>query len=137
MGLVNLFNGMDILQTQDYVKISVRTFIEHMIAKYLATWMTVKDMPDRPTPLPTRQQFLCGFMSAKGDLDEKAQERLADKMGLGYRNGIGKLIYAMITCQPDLSYSIVRLTQYSVCPHEHHFNGLKHVLKYLIITCDD
>ena len=137
MGLIDMFNGMDILQTRDYVKISVRTYIERIMAKHLASWMTVKDMPDRPTPLPTRTQFIRTFLSAVGDSDEKKQKALAEKMGFGYRNGIGELIYAMITCRPDLSYAVVRSAQYSACPHEQHYNGIKHLLKYLYLTRDD
>jgi len=61
----------------------------------------------------------------------------AKDAGFGYCNGIGKLIYAMITCRPDLSYAVVRASQYSACPHELHYNGVKHILKYLYLTRDN
>ena len=37
MGLVTLFNGIDVLQTRDYIKISVETYITNICEKYLAT----------------------------------------------------------------------------------------------------
>ena len=40
----------------------------------------------------------------------------------------------MITCRPDLSFAVVKLTQFSACPSEHYFNGLRHCLKYLRAT---
>ncbi|KAL7526038.1 hypothetical protein ACHAXR_001283, partial [Thalassiosira sp. AJA248-18] len=69
MGLVDMFNGFDIQQTRDWVKLSVKTYIERISAKHLATWMTVKDMPDRPTPLPAKPSFMKNFLSAVGDPD--------------------------------------------------------------------
>ncbi|KAL7523787.1 hypothetical protein ACHAXR_000330, partial [Thalassiosira sp. AJA248-18] len=58
-------------------------------------------------------------------------------MGFGYRNGIGEAIYAMITARPDLSYAVTRSAQYSACPHELHYHGVRHMLKYMYITRDD
>ena len=137
MGLVTMFNGLDIHQTRDYVKVSVQTYIERICEKHLSSWMSVKDMPDRPTPLPTRANFMTSFLGAKGDPDEKAQANLAKKMGFGYRSGIGELIYAMITCRPDLSYATVAAAQNSACPAEIHYHGVRNILKYLYLTRTD
>ena len=41
MGLVTMFNGIDVLQTQEYVKILVQTYIECISEKYFNTWMTM------------------------------------------------------------------------------------------------
>ena len=43
----------------------------------------------------------------------------------------------MTTCRPDLAYAGVKLSQANACPHEHHFHGVKHALKYLYSTKDD
>ena len=58
-------------------------------------------------------------------------------MGFGYRSAIGHLIYAMVTCRPDLSYGVVRGSQANACPAEIHYNGVKHMLKYLYHTKSD
>ena len=39
MGLVTLFNGIDVMQMQDYTKISVETYLERICEKHLVTWM--------------------------------------------------------------------------------------------------
>jgi hypothetical protein len=49
----------------------------------------------------------------------------------------GELIWAMTTCRPDLAYAGVKLSQANACPHEHHFHGVKHALKYLYSTRED
>jgi hypothetical protein len=72
-----------------------------------------------------------------GDPDRKQQEILAKTMGFGYRSGIGELIYALVTCRPDISYAVVCCAQNSVCPAEIHYHAVKHILKYLYLTRDD
>ena len=58
-------------------------------------------------------------------------------MQLTYHSGVGKLIWAMTTCRPDLSYAGVKLSQSNSCPHELHYHGLKHALKFLYTTHDN
>ena len=137
MGLIDLFNGIDVQQTRDWIKISVGTYVERMMQKHLASWMNTKYTPSKPTPLPTTQQFMRDFLAATGDPDEKEQKRLSTAMGFTYRSGIGELIYPMITCRPDLSYGVVRASQYNACPAEIHYHGVRHMLKYLWHTRDD
>ena len=137
MGLVDLFNGIDVKQTQDYIKISCETYIDRIMEKHLKNWMTTHDMPSRPTPLPTKKSFITSFLAAKGDPDTKAQAKLAKQATFGYRNAIGELIYALITCRPDLSYATVRAAQYSANPAKIHYDGVKSILKYLYATKDD
>ncbi len=43
----------------------------------------------------------------------------------------------MTTTRPDLAYMAVKLSQANCCPHEHHYHGLKHALKYLYATHDN
>jgi len=43
----------------------------------------------------------------------------------------------MTTCRPDIAFTSVKLSQANTCPHEHHYHGLKHALKYLFSTQDD
>ena len=41
MGLVDLFNGINIQQTCNWAKISVSTYVERMMPKHLGTWLKV------------------------------------------------------------------------------------------------
>jgi hypothetical protein len=66
MGLVTLFNRIGVLQTRDYIKISVETYIERICDKYLATW--INEGQDKPiTPLPNTKEFIHRFLAAEGD----------------------------------------------------------------------
>ena len=60
MGLVTLFNGIDIDQTGDYIKISCETYLDRIMKKYFDSPVNLRmnDMSKvKPTPLPNRQTF--------------------------------------------------------------------------------
>ncbi len=98
MGLISLFNGLDIAQMADFVKISCSTYLDKVLQKHLSTWLSDHDLPSWPTPLPTTKTFLMSFLNAKGDPDPKVQAWLVQSMKLSYRSAIGELIWTMTTC---------------------------------------
>ena len=69
--------------------------------------------------------------------DHKEQIRLQHEMGIHYRQVIGELLYAMVTCQPDISYPVVKLSQYSIAPAKVHYEAAKQLLLYLKATKSD
>ena len=107
MGLVTMSNGIDVLQTRDYFNILVQTYIERIPEKHSNSWMKISQNLEYPTPLAHCPKMMQNILNAGGSTDEKFQEDLAERMGFGYHNGIGELVYAMITCCPDLSYLVV------------------------------
>ena len=137
LGLISLFNGIDIVQTKHFIKLSCKSYVERICEKYLDGWLGKHFMPSRPTPLPQSESFMKSFLSAVGDSSDAAQARLEKDMGIKYRNGLGELIYALVTCRPDLSYAVVKCAQATVCPHEIHYHALRHIMKYLYTTRND
>jgi len=61
---------------------------------------------------------------------------LVSKYGFAYRTLLGELLYAYVTCRPDIGYATITLSKFSTCPHDHHFAMLKKVAKYLRATKD-
>jgi hypothetical protein len=137
-GYLDMYNRVDIVQTQDYIKIYSLTFIEKITEKYLTTWMkNYNTLAIRPTPLPPNPAWHKDLHTAVGNPDPKAQAKLAKQMQLTYRAGVGELIWAMTTTRPDLAYPSVKLSQGNNCPNERNYHGVKHALKYLYSTKDD
>lgn len=137
-GLVTLFNGIDILQSRNFIKLSAETYIEKMGAKYLDMWhKEVQMMAERPLPIPTNETFLKAFNGDSGDPEEKVQKELQRRFKFNYRSGVGELIYAMVTCRPDISAVTVKCAQHSTCPADIHFQAVKHAIKYLVATRKD
>ena len=56
-------------------------------------------------------------------LDEKDKKR--------YQAAIGSLLYLMHGTRPDLAYAVIRLSQYSSRPEQHHWEGVKRILRYI------
>ena len=137
-GLLNMYNGIDIVQTKDYIKIDVHSYIEKFCLKYEDTWLSkVPITENRPTPLPTDPNWIKKFNSAIGPSESKAQQDLATKMQIKYKSGVGELIWAMTTCRPDIAFTSVKLSQSNSAPAEHHYHGLKHSIRYLYATRND
>ncbi len=115
-GLVTLYNGLDIIQTRDYIKVSCETYINRISNIYLDHgWMKSYLILDHPTPLPTTPPFMKALQTEEGDPDPVAQRTLENKMGFNYRSGIEQLVYAMVCCCPDLSFATVKLSQHNTC----------------------
>ena len=57
--------------------------------------------------------------------------------GFSYRSAIGEIIYALVTCRPEISFPCIKLSQYSARPAKVHFDAVKHLYKYLYATHDD
>jgi hypothetical protein len=111
-GYLDMYNGIDVLQTRHYIKISITSFINKVFEKHLASWMkSAYPSPVRSTPLPSDANWLKKFNAATGNPDPKQQTKLAKEMQIGYRSGVGELIWAMTTCRPDLAFASVKLSQ--------------------------
>ena len=137
-GHLDMYNGVDILQTRHYIRLSCTSFIDKISEKYLSTWMKhMYALSTRPTPFPTDSTWWSDFNKAIGDPDEKHQASLSKEMQLTYRAGVGELIWAMTTCRPDLAFASVKLSQSNSCPHKIHYHGLKQALKYLYSSKED
>jgi hypothetical protein len=111
-GLLDMFNGIDVTQTRHYIKINCHTYISKFCEKYLDSWLgKVPLTANRPTPLPTDPTWLKKFNTAIGPTDPSEQAKLASKMQIKYRAGVGELIWAMTTCCPDIAFTSVKLSQ--------------------------
>ena len=53
-----------------------------------------------------------------------------------YLSAIGALMYLANYTRPDIAFSVNLLARYSSAPTKRHWNGIKHVLRYLRGTCD-
>ena len=69
---------------------------------------------------------------------EEEIKSLEKEMGFGYRQAIGELIYAMVTCRrADIAHAAIKLSQYSTRPTRIHFEAVKDIMRYLKHTIDD
>jgi hypothetical protein len=51
LGIINRFNGIDIHQTRNYIKITCEKYIHKMLKQH--NWLDTSTMATKPTPLPS------------------------------------------------------------------------------------
>ena len=89
----------------------------------------------RPTPLPSDCIDL--MYSEIGPKEGTAHHTaLEKKMGFSYRNLLGELMYAYMTCRFDIGYAVTTLSKFSTSPSEFHYKLLKTITKYLKETAN-
>ena len=133
LGRLKLYNGLDILQARYYIKLTVTTYIDKVIAGH--TWIT-DEMKQHTFPIPINAtpEYIHKLENAIPPTDEKERNALSHRMGLNYRQAVGELIYAMVACRPDISFPIIKLSQYSNNPAQVHYEAVKEVLLYIKAT---
>ena len=65
---------------------------------------------------------------------EKGEELLGPEVP--YLSAIGALMYLANCTRPDVAFSVNLLARYSSAPTRRHWNGIKHILRYLSGTTD-
>ena len=131
-GMFQRYNGIDVFQTRDYVKVSCESYIDRMLQTH--GWdAPVSKEPSKAIPLnPAAASKL---MTLEGPPEKTEESRaIAKKFGFSYRNLLGELIYAYVICRLDIGYAVCCLARFSDKPHEQHFVALKGICKYLRAT---
>jgi hypothetical protein len=136
LGQLERYNGVDIIQSKYNIKLNNPTYLRKIIGEH--QWMindtTVSNMP---TPMPDDRKYMEKIENAVAPITERDRTVLQLKMNFNYRQAIGELIYAMVTCRPDISYPLIKLSQYSQNPAEIHYNAVIDIFRYLNATIDD
>ena len=65
------------------------------------------------------------FSETSVPLDKAALLQVGQQNVFSYRQAIGEIIYAMVTCGPDISFPLIKLSQYSTHPSIGHFKAVK------------
>ncbi len=107
-GVRKHFNGIDIHQTRNYIKITCEKYIHNMLKEH--NWLDISNTATKPTPLPSHFTYIMELENAiqPNTLDEQLQ--LKSTMGFNYRQVIGEVIYPMMKCWPDISFHATKLS---------------------------
>lgn len=131
LGLIDRFNGVDIQQTRHYVKIHGATYINKILSGH--GW-TESEKQKKPIPIHYDSKYSARIEQAKAPLTTEEKIKLQRKMGFNYRQAIGELLYAMVTCRPDIGYACIKLSQYATDPAEIHYEAVRNIFSYLAQT---
>ena len=128
-GYFERYNGVDVIQTRDYIKLSCETYIDRMLLTH--GWSSPK-AKDPENLVPVRPEVTERLMKLEGP-KEKTPDAIAlsQKHGFSYRNVLGELIFAYVVCRVDIGFSVCFLARFSDSPHDEHYRALVSVCRYL------
>ena len=133
LGLIDDFNGVDVSQYADRTVLSCAKYIERVMRSH--GWNATGPNEDGETskpqsPLPA--ESIAALYSTPGVKEGTPEfETLVKNHGFSYRTLLGELLYAYVTCRPDIGYAVITLSKFSTCPSDFHFVMLRKVAKYL------
>ena len=131
-GMFQRYNGIDVFQTRDYVKLSAESYIDRMLQTH--GWDSTKQQDDSKI-VPLVPASVTELQTLKGPPEKSVEAtEIANRCGFSYRNILGELICACVICRLDIGCAVCFLARFSDAPHEAHFKALKHVCKCLRAT---
>jgi len=121
------YNGLDILQTREGIKIHCSTYLQKLASVH--GWDTTSSKHIEPVhPDAVKQlESTCG-----PPIDLDAGKLLMTHNGFNYHAVIGKIVYAYVLCRPDFGYDVTLLSRFNTCPAQCHYDAVKHCLKSLL-----
>lgn len=126
LGVTKLCLGLQIEHLHNGIFVHQSNYIQKMLKRFnmdkahpLSTPMVVRSLDVKKDPYRPREN------------NEKA---LGPEVP--YLSAIGALMYLANNTRPDIAFSVNVLARYSSDPTRRHWNGIKHVLRYLCGTRD-
>jgi hypothetical protein len=123
------FNGIDVSQSRTHISISTKTYLDTVFNNY--AW----DLTPTSLPMNPSNEFVRALDDAT-PLDPVERTR-ADNARFHYCAAIGELIRPMITTRPEISYPVIKLSQFSSNPVKVHYDAVYGIFQYLLGTRND
>ena len=132
-GLIKRYNGVDIVQSASHIKVHCGTYIDKITKTKRLHDMTTDSTKPR-VPISWDSKYMEKFDTSIGPMEESERDALAAKKGFKFRQATGELLFAMVTCRPDIAFAVLKLTQHNINPAEIHYDAAIEVYKYLLST---
>jgi hypothetical protein len=133
LGVIRRFNGIDILQARDFVKISCETYVDKIVSHH--GWQN-EIASNQPVPMRSDSESLRKLELSKGREEPSEAQDLEQEMGFSCRQAIGELIFTMTVGRINISYPIIKLSQCSAQPSKAQYQAVKQIFVYLNATRD-
>jgi hypothetical protein len=122
--LVKHFNGLEVVQTPEYLHIHVGPYIDNIIDGHGLN-MASKDEVHLVEPI--HPSAIKELETATGPECPKAATKLADDVGFKYRTGMGEIIFAYVCCCCDIGYGLTELSKVSTNTAAVHYITLNRI----------
>jgi hypothetical protein len=126
--LVSTFNGLEIIQSRDYIKIHVGKYIDKVLVGH--GWEQHSGTSTRPLE-PIHPNVYKEVESSEGPVTPTEAAAIEKSAGFSYRTVIGELIFAYVTCRLDIGFAMAELSKFNAAPAACHYAAAKRVCCYL------
>jgi hypothetical protein len=134
LGIIRKFNGVNILQSKWYIKISCEDYLLKILLKH--NWQELK-ASQLPVPMKYDSKYQRELELAIRPTTPQEQQKVMNQAGFSYRMTIGELIYALMVARVDISFAVIKLSQYGSNPAALHYQAVRHVFAFLNNTRKD
>ena len=117
IGEASVILGVKIIRTEDSTLLSQEKYTEKLLKK-----LGYYDFKSVSTPYDANSKL----KKNKGEFISQTQ----------YAQIIGSLLHLMSFSRPDIAYTVGRLSRYTQCPSQDHWDALARLMKYLRATMD-
>ena len=137
LGLLNDYNGVKVEQTSTNLAITAQDYLTRVLTTHGWNTPSAKDLPAGNRSVPFSPDILPSLYKEVGAREETPEHLLLQKKkGFKYRSLLGELMFAYVTCRPDIGYHVTTLSKFSQAPAPIHYDALKNVARYLRATID-
>jgi hypothetical protein len=110
-GLHLRYNGVDIHQTRDYIKLSCETYLDRVLQMHGWEQPGARESDRHDSVLMSPDAATALMQVAAGPAEGTSEHReLETSVGFGYRQVLGKLVYAYVVCRLDIGFAITLLS---------------------------
>jgi hypothetical protein len=129
-GLLTHYNGINIIQTSDYITLHCGTSIRKILTNH-----GLSDMHANHLPMSSENDYIRSLDTAEPPTTFVGKLAL-ENAHFRYHGAIGELIWAMITCRLKISFPVCKLSQFSAVPAKVHYAATCHIFSFLAGTQD-
>ena len=134
LGLIQKLNGVNVQQTKWYIELSCEDYLLKILLKH--EWLHLK-ASDLHVPMRSDSKYQGEMETTVRPATPEEQQHVQQQAGSSYRMTIGELIYALIVARMEISFAIIKLSQFSANPALICYKALHHVFAYLNNTRED
>jgi hypothetical protein len=99
-------------------------------------WLQLK-ASDLPIPMRSDSKYQRELETAEQPKTPAEQHHVQQQAGFSFRMATGELIYALIVARMEISFSIIKLSQFSANPALVYYKALRQIFAYLNHTRED
>ena len=139
LGLVDSFDGCDVLQTRDCTKfrLSAVSCIRRLLKAHGWDSPSPCESSNKPKPPSHESDVASLFNLAAGPVENTPEHKaLEAEQGFGYRSVLGEILFAHVLCRPNIGHAVTTLAKFSTAPNALHCKSLKHLAICLHQTQD-